>query len=67
MFIVKDEKEYIMAFMTGYEIGKGTDLLTRLSKLLEVKYKYPRRSTGWNGQIELFSDEAGLRWESSFK
>ena len=66
MFIIKDKKEYIMAFMTGYEIGKESNLLTELSTFLEEKYKYPKIPKGWSGQIDVFSNETGLSWESSF-
>lgn len=67
MFLPKDERDDIVAFMTGYEIGRKTDFLLSLSKLLADKYDCPRKATGWNGQIDLYASRTRLSWVLSFK
>jgi hypothetical protein len=67
MFVVKDERDYLLAFLTGYEIGKESTLSNELSKLLEKKYGCPKRAMGWNGQIEMYAKKIGLSWESTLK
>jgi len=68
MYVFKDEKEYIIAFVHGYLAGSvKCSFLVELSDLLENEFKCERRALGWGGQITEYGKKNDLTWEASFK
>jgi hypothetical protein len=67
MYLYKIEKEQIVAFIHGFEIGNNPQFTDELSNLLENKYKIKRRALGWPFQVQKFSEIKSLDWFDAFK
>lgn len=69
MYITKRDKEQVIAFIHGFEIGsKGTcDLTTRLSQWIEQQYRIKKKALGWSYQIQLYAEKKSVDWFDGFK
>jgi hypothetical protein len=69
MYVGLEEKNRIVSFVFGYEIGRSSkcDFTTLLKKHFEDKLSIKYDSSGWPGQIQKYTDKKGLSWIRVFK
>jgi len=69
MYIFPVDKNNIVSFVTGYEIGSddACDFTSILNDHIGVKHGIARNSTGWPGQIQQYSEAQGVDWVEGFK
>lgn len=69
MYIVNVNKENIVSFMHGVDIGKLDDPLwtKSLNDFITKKYGINGKALGWPYQIDLYISKEKLRWSEGFK
>ena len=69
MYICPSERESVVSFLTGYELG--TDGLCTftdtMSSILAEKYKIKLYATGWPDQLERFAEKNKMNWIQGFE
>ena len=69
MFIYKENKDTIIAFIHGFESGwnNNRQFTETLSDSLGKEFKIRRNATGWHGQIERIAEKLEIGWTIVFK
>lgn len=69
MYISDLDEETVVAFIHGLEIGsnKTINLSSRLSNLVEQKYRMKGGALGWPYQIQQYAEKRDLEWFAGFK
>lgn len=68
MYITTQDKDNIVSFITGYEIGSTTcDFSDSFKKFIDEKFKIRAGATSWPGQIQLLSEKLAQTWTRTFK
>ncbi|MEM9671254.1 MAG: hypothetical protein ACFB15_10430 [Cyclobacteriaceae bacterium] len=69
MYINDLDKETVIAFVHGLEIGsnKTLNLSDKLSNLVEQKYRIKNRALGWPYQVQKYAEKRDLEWFTGFK
>jgi hypothetical protein len=68
MFITTQDKENIVSFITGYEIGSATcDFTMLLETYMLEAYEIPISNDRWIGQLTRLSELLSLTWVRTFK
>ncbi len=69
MYLAEVNKDRIIAFITGYEIGAETNpqFTTELIKYLEEEHHIPFRALGWPYQIQQLANKRRTSWVAAFK
>ena len=67
MYITTQDKNNIVSFITGYEMGGKCDFSNSFKRFIDDKFKIRAGATGWPGQIELLSEKLAQTWIRTFK
>ncbi len=72
MYVYKETKNEIIAYMHGYNFGRmepnsKSSILKTFSSFITEKFNIEYRATGWPGQIDVYSKRNHQSWELSFK
>ncbi|MBT28592.1 MAG: hypothetical protein CMO01_02945 [Thalassobius sp.] len=69
MYISKREREHVVAFIHGMEIGSQCQfkLTERLSEWMESNHGITNRALGWPYQIEVYAEKKSIDWFDGFK
>ncbi len=68
LYVTPVNRDTIVSFIHGYEIGlKNNNLTDGLKKLLANKYDIMYSSDGWPGQIYRLSERLNLTWIDTLK
>ena len=69
MFTGKENKDTVISFLNGYEIGRQNEckFTQKLSDSIKKEFRINTRATGWNGQIENTAQKLETDWITVFK
>ena len=69
MYTGKENKERVVSFLYGYEIGRGNQcsFIEQLSQSIDENYKIKIKATGWSGQIDMLAEKLDTDWITIFK
>jgi hypothetical protein len=68
MYISTPDKNNVVSFITGYEIGaKNCNFSNLFKDFITNKFKIKSVTTGWPGQIDLLSKKLSQNWLITFK
>lgn len=68
MYITTQDKDNVVSFIHGYEVGTTTrDFTNSLERFVIDKFNIEPLATGWPGQIERLSKKLQQSWLQTFK
>jgi hypothetical protein len=67
MYVATPDKNNVVSFITGYEIGSTCDFSNLFKSFIADKFKIPSGATGWPGQIERLAEKLSQSWSQTFK
>ena len=69
MYIASKEKDCVVAFIVGFEVGAATDfsLIGKIKLFLEDSYAIFGGALGWPRQIEIYAEQKALTFFEALK
>lgn len=69
MYTLDESRESIVAFIKGYETGRGDEcnFISALSESMSNQHKIKPGAAGWIGQIHVLAEKLNLDWVTVFK
>lgn len=68
MYVYRLDKEQIVAFIRGFEIGSegNVNLSEQVSTWLKNRHQITKSNPGWPGQIQVYADRKSISWFDAF-
>jgi hypothetical protein len=67
MYVIREEKDVVVAYIHGFDIGSDCRFIAQFSDYIENQLNIERRATGWVGQIERLAKRRKKEWIPVFK